>query len=53
MKRRLAQVAFAIFFIQMIFLSIGISKSPFTPFDEAAHFDYVVKISRGHLPAVN
>lgn len=53
MKRRLALVAFATFFIQMIFLSIGISKSPFTPFDEAAHFDYVVKISKGHLPAVN
>jgi hypothetical protein len=37
----------------MIFLAVGISKSPFTPFDEAAHFDYVVKISKGHLPKVN
>ncbi len=53
MKRRLALVAFVTFSIQMIFLSVGISKSPFTPFDEAAHFDYVVKISKGHLPAVN
>jgi hypothetical protein len=37
----------------MIFLAVGISKNPFTPFDEAAHFDYVVKISKGHLPKVN
>jgi hypothetical protein len=53
LKRRLALVAIVTFSIQMIFLSVGISKNPFTPFDEAAHFDYVVKISKGHLPKVN
>jgi hypothetical protein len=53
LKRRLALVAIVTFSIQMIFLAVGISKSPFTPFDEAAHFDYVVKISKGHLPKVN
>jgi hypothetical protein len=53
LKQRLALVAIVTFSIQMIFLAVGISKSPFTPFDEAAHFDYVVKISKGHLPKVN
>lgn len=37
----------------MIFSAVGISKNPSTPFDEAAHFDYVVKLSKGHLPKVN
>jgi hypothetical protein len=32
---------------------LGISKNPNTPFDEPAHFDYVVKIAKGHLPKVN
>ena len=37
----------------MVIAGIGISKNPHTPFDEAAHFDYVVKLSKGHLPKVN
>ena len=53
MNRKLAMVAIVTFLIQMIFMAVGISKNPNTPFDEAAHFDYVVKISKGHLPKVN
>lgn len=41
------------FVIQCVFVFVGISKDPYTPFDEAAHFDYVVKLSKGHLPQVN
>ena len=47
---RAGLIAFA---IQCVFVFVGISKDPYTPFDEAAHFDYVVKISKGHLPQVN
>lgn len=53
MKRKLTIVAILVFSLQMFFTSFGISKNPSTPFDEAAHFDYVIKISKGHLPKVN
>jgi hypothetical protein len=41
------------FFAQLLISMLAISKNPWTPFDEATHFDYVVKISKGHLPSVN
>ena len=41
------------FLIQLSISIFAISKNPWTPFDEATHFDYVVKISKGHLPSVN
>ena len=47
---RTGLIAFA---IQCVFVFVGISKDPYTPFDEVAHFDYVVKLSKGHLPKVN
>jgi hypothetical protein len=31
---------------------LGVSKAPGTPFDEAAHLDYVAKLSHGHMPKV-
>jgi hypothetical protein len=46
-------VGLATFIIVFLFSLIGISKNPTTPFDEAAHFDYIVKLSKGHLPKVN
>jgi hypothetical protein len=41
------------FFIQSAISILAISKSPSTPFDEFTHFDYVVKLSKGHLPSTN
>ena len=49
-KYRIALVAL---FIQFVISIFAISKNPWTPFDEATHFDYVMKISKGHLPSVN
>lgn len=51
--RKTVGFAICVLFIQVIIGFIGISKNPTTPFDEAAHFDYVVKLSKGHLPKVN
>jgi hypothetical protein len=31
---------------------LGVSKAPGSPFDEAAHLDYVAKLSHGHMPKV-
>lgn len=53
MKKSILIVGVLTFVLQMIIAGIGISKNPHTPFDEAAHFDYVVKLSKGHLPKVN
>lgn len=50
---RIFYVAFAAFILQAVISILGISKNPWTPFDEATHFDYIVKISKGHLPSVN
>lgn len=41
------------FFIQSAISILAISKGPSTPFDEFTHFDYVVKLSKGHLPSTN
>ncbi len=41
------------FFIQSAISVLAISKGPSTPFDEFTHFDYVVKLSKGHLPSTN
>lgn len=49
-KYRIALVAL---FIQFAISIFAISKNPWTPFDEATHFDYIVKISKGHIPSVN
>ncbi len=49
----LTYVALAAFLLQASISILAISKNPHTPFDEAAHFDYVVKLSKGHLPKVN
>ncbi len=43
----------AVFVLIFLISLIGISKNPTTPFDEPAHFDYIVKLSKGHLPKVN
>jgi hypothetical protein len=53
LKKSILIVGALTFALQMIIVGIGISKNPHTPFDEAAHFDYVVKLSKGHLPKVN
>ena len=53
MKKTILWVAASTFVLQSLISFIGISKNPHTPFDEAAHFDYVVKLSKGHLPKVN
>jgi hypothetical protein len=53
LKKSILIVGALTFALQMIIAGIGISKNPHTPFDEAAHFDYVVKLSKGHLPKVN
>lgn len=50
-KRHLALITVG--FIQLAICILGISRSPMTPFDEPAHFDYVAKIAHGHLPKVN
>lgn len=53
-KKKTTIYAFlAAFTIQMIISCFGIAKNPVTPFDESTHFDYVVKLSKGHLPKVN
>jgi hypothetical protein len=52
-RRRITYVALAAFLFQVSISILAISKNPHTPFDEAAHFDYVVKLSKGHLPKVN
>lgn len=31
---------------------LGVSKAPGTPFDEAAHLDYIVKLAHGDMPRV-
>jgi hypothetical protein len=31
---------------------LGVSKAPATPFDEAAHLDYIDKLAHGHMPEV-
>lgn len=31
---------------------LGVSKAPGTPFDEAAHLDYIVKLAHGDMPQV-
>ena len=55
LSRRKTVLAFAsiAFLIQMVISIFAISKNPWTPYDEATHFDYIVKISKGHLPSVN
>lgn len=51
--RKIIKVAILAFLIQLAISSIAISKNPWTPFDEATHFDYVLKLSKGHLPSIN
>ena len=51
-SRRVAAVL-AVFWVQLVIGILGISRNPTTPFDEPAHFDYVVKLSKGHVPKVN
>ena len=50
---KISYVALAAFLLQASISILGISKNPWTPFDEATHFDYMAKISKGHLPSVN
>lgn len=50
---RVFQVAIALFIVNMSIMGFVISKNPGTPFDEAAHLDYVVKMSNLQLPKVN
>ena len=46
-------IACAIAFIGVFIIGLaGVSKAPSTPFDEAAHLDYLFKIADGHMPAV-
>ena len=52
-RRKMKVAALYVFLIQLIIGIVGISKNPTTPFDEPAHFDYIVKLSKGHLPKVN
>ena len=52
-RRKILVFTFCVFLIQLVVGIVGISKNPTTPFDEPAHFDYVVKLSKGHLPQVN
>lgn len=52
-KKSATYAFIAAFLIQLVISTIGISKNPVTPFDESTHFDYVVKLSKGHLPKVN
>lgn len=52
-KKSATYAFIAAFLIQLVISTIGISKNPATPFDESTHFDYVVKLSKGHLPKVN
>ncbi len=51
--RHVLQVAIALFIVHMSIMGFVISKNPGTPFDEAAHLDYVVKVSNLQLPKVN
>jgi hypothetical protein len=53
MKKSATYAFIVAFLIQLIISTIGISKNPTTPFDESTHFDYVVKLSKGHIPQVN
>ena len=52
-RRKVLLATLCVFLIQIVIGFIGISKNPTTPFDEPAHFDYVVKLSKGYLPKVN
>jgi hypothetical protein len=51
--KKIIKVAILAFLIQLAISSIAISQNPWTPFDEATHFDYVLKLSKGHLPSIN
>jgi hypothetical protein len=52
-SKNVITMAFVAFVIQFSISIFAVSKNPWTPFDEATHFDYIVKISKGHLPSVN
>jgi hypothetical protein len=52
-QKNMVVVATIAFILQFSISILAISKNPWTPFDEATHFDYIVKISKGHLPSVN
>ncbi len=40
------------FMVTVAIAVLGVSKAPGTPFDEAAHLDYVVKLAHGDMPKV-
>ena len=52
-KKSILVVCALAFVIQSAISILAISKGPSTPFDEFTHFDYVVKLSKGHLPSTN
>lgn len=52
-KKSILVVCVLAFVIQSAISILAISKGPTTPFDEFTHFDYVVKLSKGHLPSTN
>ena len=52
-SKNVIAIAFIAFVVQFSISIFAVSKNPWTPFDEATHFDYIVKISKGHLPSVN
>ena len=52
-QKNMIVTAVIAFLLQFSISILAISKNPWTPFDEATHFDYIVKISKGHLPSVN
>jgi hypothetical protein len=53
LSKNVIAVAFIAFVLQFSISIFAVSKNPWTPFDEATHFDYIIKISKGHLPSVN
>lgn len=52
LKKKIALTAVLVFAIQTSLMAFVISKNPGTPFDEAAHLDYVVKVSNLQIPKV-
>jgi hypothetical protein len=45
--------AAAAFVVTVAIALLGVSRDPGTPFDEAAHLDYVVKLAHGEMPTVD
>ena len=52
-KKSILVVCVLAFVVQSAISVLAISKGPSTPFDEFTHFDYVIKLSKGHLPSTN